>query len=44
MDISLLEVNLFAAIALVHDVTVVTHNLREFDRVVGLRWEDWEGG
>ncbi len=33
---------LIAATALAHDLTVVTHNVREFDRVVGLRVEDWE--
>lgn len=32
-----------AAIALANDLTVVTHNVREFSRVVGLRIEDWEG-
>jgi len=31
-----------AAIAKAHDLTVVTHNTREFSRVVGLRLEDWE--
>lgn len=31
-----------AAIALVHNLVVVTHNTREFSRVVGLRIEDWE--
>ena len=30
-----------AAIALVHDLTVVTHNTREFKRVTGLKVEDW---
>ncbi|HEX4953840.1 MAG TPA: type II toxin-antitoxin system VapC family toxin [Thermoanaerobaculia bacterium] len=35
---------LIAAIARAHDVTLVTHNLREFTRVVGLRVEDWEAG
>lgn len=30
-----------AAIALTHDLTVVTHNTREFARVPGLRVEDW---
>lgn len=33
---------LIAAIALANDVTVVTHNVREFSRVPGLRVEDWE--
>lgn len=32
---------LIAAIALTHDLTVVTHNCGEFDRVEGLRVEDW---
>src|SRR6266508_3930181 len=31
-----------AAIALAYDLTLVTHNTREFSRVVGLRLEDWE--
>lgn len=31
-----------AAIALAHHLTLVTHNSREFSRVEGLRWEDWE--
>jgi tRNA(fMet)-specific endonuclease VapC len=31
-----------AAIALVHDLVVVTHNINEFSRVQGLAWEDWE--
>ena len=30
------------AIALVNDLTLVTHNVREFVRVEGLRVEDWE--
>jgi tRNA(fMet)-specific endonuclease VapC len=33
---------LIAAIALAHDLTLVTHNLSEFSRVTGLRLEDWE--
>lgn len=33
---------LIAATALAHDVTLVTHNVREFSRVPGLRIEDWE--
>jgi tRNA(fMet)-specific endonuclease VapC len=31
-----------AAIALTHNLTVVTHNTREFSRVPGLTLEDWE--
>jgi tRNA(fMet)-specific endonuclease VapC len=31
-----------AAIALVHGLIVVTHNVREFERVPGLQIEDWE--
>ena len=31
-----------AAIALVHGLTVVTHNTAEFDRVPELKTEDWE--
>lgn len=33
---------LIAATALTYDVTLVTHNTREFVRVSGLRYEDWE--
>jgi tRNA(fMet)-specific endonuclease VapC len=31
-----------ASIALVNDLTLVTHNTREFSRVTGLRLEDWQ--
>lgn len=31
-----------AAIARVKDITLVTHNTREFSRVDGLKLEDWE--
>lgn len=31
-----------AAIALAHNLTLVTHNTDEFQRVAGLRIEDWE--
>jgi tRNA(fMet)-specific endonuclease VapC len=33
---------LIAAVALRHDLTLVTHNTREFGRLSTLRWEDWE--
>lgn len=33
---------MIAAIARAHDATLVTHNLGEFSRVIGLRMEDWE--
>lgn len=33
---------MIAAIALVHNLTVVTHNTREFVRVPGLKLTDWE--
>ena len=33
---------MIAAIALVHDLTLVTHNTAEFSRVSDLRFEDWE--
>lgn len=33
---------MIAAIALAHDLIVVTHNSREFERVLTLRIEDWE--
>lgn len=31
-----------AAIALLHNLILVTHNTREFSRVEGLQFEDWE--
>ena len=31
-----------AAITLANDLTLITHNTREFSRVVGLRLLDWE--
>ena len=31
-----------AAIALANDMTLVTHNTAEFERVAGLQIEDWE--
>jgi len=33
---------MIAAIGLAHDITVVTHNTKEFSRVSGLLVEDWE--
>lgn len=33
---------LIAATARAHDAILVTHNVREFSRVVGLQVEDWE--
>jgi tRNA(fMet)-specific endonuclease VapC len=33
---------LIAAITLAHNLILVTHNLREFGRVDGLKIEDWE--
>ena len=33
---------LIAAIALANDLILVTHNVREFSRVQGLKLEDWE--
>lgn len=32
---------LIAAQAIAHDFTLITHNLKEFDRVPGLRCETW---
>lgn len=31
-----------AAVALHHGLTLVTHNTREFERILGLNMEDWE--
>ena len=33
---------LIAGLALARDLTVITHNTREFSRVKGLRFDDWE--
>jgi len=33
---------LIAAIALANDLILVTHNTREFSRIDGLKYEDWE--
>ena len=33
---------MIAAIASVHEAVLVTHNTREFERVTGLKVEDWE--
>lgn len=33
---------MIAAIAVANDLTVVTHNTREFERIDGLKIEDWE--
>lgn len=33
---------MIAAIALANGLTLVTHNTREFGRIVGLKIEDWE--
>ncbi len=33
---------LIAATARAHDLTLVTHNLRDFAPVIGLKLEDWE--
>jgi len=34
---------LIAATALAHDLILITHNLREFSRVAGLKLEDGSG-
>ena len=31
-----------ASIAISQDLILVTHNIREFERIQGLRLEDWE--
>jgi tRNA(fMet)-specific endonuclease VapC len=33
---------LIAATARAHDLTLVTHNVREFSRIIGLKLDDWE--
>lgn len=33
---------LIAASAVAHDLTLITHNVKEFDRVFGLKYEDWQ--
>jgi tRNA(fMet)-specific endonuclease VapC len=33
---------LIASIAMANDLILVTHNLKEFERVAGLKIEDWE--
>jgi tRNA(fMet)-specific endonuclease VapC len=33
---------MIAAIAVAHGLTLVTHNTREFKRILGLVLEDWE--
>ncbi len=33
---------MIAAIGLANDLTLVTHNVREFSRVPGLLYDDWE--
>lgn len=35
---------LIASIALANGLTLITHNTREFRRIVGLKIEDWEPG
>jgi len=34
---------LIGATALAHDLTLVSHNVREFSRIPGLKIENWEG-
>jgi tRNA(fMet)-specific endonuclease VapC len=33
---------MIAATAIAHELTLVTHDVAEFSRVAGLKWEDWE--
>ncbi len=33
---------MIASIAVTYERTLVTHNVDEFSRIVGLSWEDWE--
>lgn len=32
---------MIAAVAICHDLTLVTHNTRDFQRIAGLRLDDW---
>ena len=32
---------MIASVALAHDLTLVTHNTRDFQNIPGLRLEDW---
>ncbi len=32
---------MIASVALAHDLTLVTHNLKHFSEIPGLRVEDW---
>jgi tRNA(fMet)-specific endonuclease VapC len=32
---------MIAAVAIVHDLTLVTHNTADFQNIPGLRMEDW---
>jgi tRNA(fMet)-specific endonuclease VapC len=34
---------MIASVALVHDLTLVTHNTRDFQNIPGLRLDDWLG-
>jgi tRNA(fMet)-specific endonuclease VapC len=33
---------MIAATAMAYDLVLITHNTREFSRIVGLQLEDWE--
>jgi tRNA(fMet)-specific endonuclease VapC len=33
---------MIAATAIANDLILVTHDVDEFSRVVGLRWKDWQ--
>jgi tRNA(fMet)-specific endonuclease VapC len=33
---------MIAATAIANELTLVTHNVREYSRVPGLQWDDWE--
>lgn len=32
---------MIAAQAIAHNLTLITHNVKEFQRIDGLKWEDW---
>lgn len=41
VDIGLKDLQI-APVAIANNLTLITHNISEFSRVMGLTWEDWE--